>query len=210
MNRSQAEICLLSGAELCFSQIELGLDLLAIGEMGIGNTTSSAAIAAAVTGVPPENIAGKGTGIDQLGMQRKLDAINRALTLNQVNSADGLDVLTKLGGFEIGGMAGAILAAASSRRAVVIDGFISTAAAMIACLLAPNVRHYLIAGHLSREGGHALMLEWLGIKPLLNLELCLGEGTGAVLAFPIIESACSLLNEMATFDQAGVSQKGES
>lgn len=182
------------------------MDILATGEMGIGNTTPSTAIASAVTGLPPEQLAGRGTGVNDQGMQRKLEAIRRALHLHHVDQKDGLDILSKLGGFEIGGLAGAILAAAANRRPVVIDGFISTAAAMIACLLAPDVRHYLISGHLSHEGGHSKMLDWLGIKPLLALDLCLGEGSGAVLAFPIIKSACSILSEMATFSQANVSK----
>jgi nicotinate-nucleotide--dimethylbenzimidazole phosphoribosyltransferase len=207
MSLSQAAACLDAGAKICQAQIELGMDILATGEMGIGNTTPSAAIASAITGLPPEQIAGRGTGINQQEMECKIETIYRALQLHHIDPTDGLDVLSKLGGFEIGGLAGAILAAAANRRPVVLDGFISTAAAMIACLLAPDIRQYLIPGHLSLEGGHSKMLEWLGLKPLLNLDLCLGEGSGAVLAFPIIEAACNLLSEMATFKQANVSEK---
>ena len=206
MSRSQAEASLNAGARTCLMELDRGMDILATGEMGIGNTTPSAAIASAVTGLPPEQLAGRGTGVNDQGMQRKLEAIHQALHIHHVDPNDGLDVLSKLGGFEIGGLAGAIIVAAANQRPVVIDGFISTAAAMIACLLAPDVRHYLISGHLSLEGGHSKMLDWFGIKPLLALDLCLGEGSGAVLAFPIIEAACSILSEMATFSQANVSE----
>lgn len=209
MTRSQAEECLNSGASICLAQIEQGMDILATGEMGIGNTTASAAIASAITGLPAEEIVGRGTGVDNDGMQRKLHAIQRALQIHQVNPHDGLDVLSRLGGYEICGLAGAILAAAACQKPVVLDGFISTAAAMAACLLEPLVKQYLFAGHLSLEGGHPKMLKWLGLEPLLNLDLCLGEGSGAVLAFPLIESAANLLSEMATFTQANISKTGE-
>jgi nicotinate-nucleotide--dimethylbenzimidazole phosphoribosyltransferase len=175
--------------------------------MGIGNTTPSAAIAAAVTGQVVEEVAGRGTGVDESGLRRKIEAIRRALEINWPDPRDGLDLLSKLGGFEIGGLAGAILAAAANWRPVVIDGFISTAAAIIAVCLAPTAREYLIAAHTSLERGHHLMMDWLGVRPLLNLQMHLGEGTGAALAMSLIEAACKTLSEMATFSEAGVSEK---
>jgi nicotinate-nucleotide--dimethylbenzimidazole phosphoribosyltransferase len=207
MSREQALASLQAGAEICLAQIEKGLDLLATGDMGIGNTTPSAAIAAALTGLPVEEIAGRGTGVDKAGLQRKIAVIRRALQVNQPDPQDGLDVLTKVGGFEIGGLAGAILTAVANRRPVVIDGFISTAAAMIAVSLAPEARHYLIAAHTSMERGHHLMMDWLKVRPLLDLQMRLGEGTGAALAMSLVEASCKILGEMATFSEAGVSEK---
>lgn len=205
MSVRQALQALLAGAAIVVEQARLGLDVLATGDMGIGNTTPSAAIAAAVLGKDPDEIAGRGTGVDEAGLQRKVGAIRRALQVNQPDPNDGLDLLAKVGGFEIGGLAGAILAAAAERKAVIVDGFISTAAAMIAALLAPEVRGYLIAAHSSRELGHHLMMDWLGLEPLLDLRMRLGEGTGAALAMSLVEAACRVLSEMATFDEAGVS-----
>jgi len=207
ITREQAVHTLLAGAEIAQQEIERGLDILATGDMGIANTTPSAAIAAVFTGNPIGEIAGRGTGVDDAGLNRKIDAIQRALQVNQPNPDDGLDVLAKVGGFEIGGLAGAILAAAANQRPVVIDGFISTAAAMIAASLAPRVKQYLIASHVSSEAGHHLMLDWLQARPLLDLDMRLGEGTGAILATSLVEAACRILSEMATFDQAGVSLK---
>ena len=207
MSADQAAQALLAGAEIVTEQCRLGLDVLATGDMGIGNTTPSAAIAAAVMGIDPEEIAGRGTGVNDEGLRRKIAAIRRALEVNQPDPDDGLDLLAKVGGYEIGGIAGAILAAAAERKAVVVDGFISTAATMIAVLLAPNVRGYLIAAHSSQERGHHLMMDWLGLEPLLDLRMRLGEGTGAALAMSLLEAACRVLSEMATFDEAGVSSR---
>jgi nicotinate-nucleotide--dimethylbenzimidazole phosphoribosyltransferase len=155
----------------------------------------------------PESIVGRGTGVDDAGLKRKIDVIRHALDLNKPNVNDALDVLAKVGGFEIGGLAGVMLAAAANRKPVVIDGFISTAAAMIATSLAPVARSYMIAAHVSQERGHKLMLEWLGLKPLLDLNMRLGEGTGAALAFHLIDASTRILREMATFREAGVSDK---
>lgn len=207
MSRAQAEQAILAGASVVEAEMEKGLDLLATGDMGIGNTTPSAAIAAALSGQSVEMIVGRGTGVDDDGLQRKITAVQKALHVNQPNPEDGLDVLAKVGGFEIGGLAGAILAAAAAGVPVVVDGFISTAAAMIAVRIAPRVGDYLIAGHCSQERGHGLMLEWLGLEPLLDLNLRLGEGTGAVLAMSLVEAGCKSLAEMATFGEAGVSEK---
>jgi nicotinate-nucleotide--dimethylbenzimidazole phosphoribosyltransferase len=207
MSREQAIQALESGIEVVEMQIAQGMDLLATGDMGIGNTTPSAAIAAALSGASAADIAGRGTGVDDAGLQRKIAVIERALAINRPDPKDGIDVLAKVGGFEIGGLAGAILAAAAHRRPVVVDGFISTAAAMIAVSLAPQTRHYLIAAHTSMERGHHKMMEWLGVSPLLDLKMRLGEGTGAALAMSLVEAACKTLAEMATFGEAGVSEK---
>jgi nicotinate-nucleotide--dimethylbenzimidazole phosphoribosyltransferase len=207
MSREQALQSVLGGAQVVVDELARGLDILAVGEMGIGNTTPAAAIATAFTGRPALEIVGRGTGVDDAGLARKLDAVQRALSVNRPNPADALDVLSKVGGFEIGGMAGAMLVAAAHRRPVMVDGFISTAAAMIAVGIAPTARDYLIASHCSQERGHRIMLDWLGLEPLLDLDLRLGEGTGAALGLSLAEASCQILREMATFDQAGVSER---
>jgi nicotinate-nucleotide--dimethylbenzimidazole phosphoribosyltransferase len=205
MSRQQALQALTAGAEVVEAELERGLDILVLGEMGIGNTTPSTAIAAALTGLAPSEIAGRGTGVDDEGLARKIEAIERGLAVNQPDPDDAVDVLAKVGGFEIGGMAGAMVAAAAHGRPVLVDGFISTAAAMLAVGLAPAIRPYLIAGHLSDECGHRAMLDWLELEPLLDLNLRLGEGTGAALSLSLAEAACKILSEMATFAEAGVS-----
>jgi nicotinate-nucleotide--dimethylbenzimidazole phosphoribosyltransferase len=207
MSREQATQALLAGAEVVEAELSQGLDILGTGDMGIGNTTPSAAIAAAITGRSPAEIVGRGTGVDDAGLTRKIAAVQRALMTNRPDPADPLDVLAKVGGFEIGGLAGAMLAAAAHRRPVVVDGFISTAAAMIAVGLAPEVRSYLIPAHRSQELGHHIMLAWLGLRPLLDLDLRLGEGTGAAIGISLAEAACKILSEMATFAEAGVADK---
>jgi len=207
MTREQAIESIQSGIEICETEIARGVGILATGDMGIGNTTPSAAIACSLMGQAPENVVGRGTGVDDAGLKRKIAVITCALDVNKPNANDALDVLAKVGGFEIGGLVGVILAAAANRKPVVIDGFISTAAAMIAVSLAPAARGYMIAAHVSQERGHKLMLEWLGLKPLLDLNLRLGEGTGAALAFHLIEASARILREMATFREAGVSDK---
>jgi nicotinate-nucleotide--dimethylbenzimidazole phosphoribosyltransferase len=205
MSREQALQALTAGAEVVEAELERGLDILVLGEMGIGNTTPSTAIAAALTGLVPSEIAGRGAGIDDEGLARKVKAIERGLAVNQPDPDDAVDVLAKVGGFEIGGMAGAMVAAAAHGRPVLVDGFISTAAAMLAVRMAPAIRPYLIAGHLSDECGHRAMLDWLELEPLLDLSLRLGEGTGAALSLSLAEAACKILGEMATFAEAGVS-----
>ena len=207
MSREKALLSVLTGAALVEDEIRAGADLIATGDMGIGNTTAAAAVAAALTGRSAEELAGRGTGIDDDGLGRKVSAIRRGLDVNRPDARDGLDVLSKVGGFEIGGLAGVILGAAAHRRPVVIDGYISTAAAMIAVSLTPAARDYLIAAHVSAERGHRTMLEWLHLEPLLNLNMRLGEGTGAALAMMLVEAACRVLAEMATFDEAGVTKK---
>jgi nicotinate-nucleotide--dimethylbenzimidazole phosphoribosyltransferase len=207
MRREEAEQAILNGVSVVEAEIAKGMDVLATGDMGIGNTTPSAAIAAVLTGKPVAEMVGRGTGVDDEGLKRKVTAIETAIKVNRPDPSDGLDVLAKVGGFEIGGLAGAILAAAAKRRPVVVDGFISTAAAMIAVSLRPQVKDYLIAGHCSEERGHRLMLQWLRKEPLVDLNFRLGEGTGAVTAISLVEAACKILAEMATFSEAGVSEK---
>jgi len=207
MTRAEAEQAVQSGIEIVEGIISIGAHIIGTGDMGIGNTTPSAAIACALMGESPEKIAGRGTGVDDEGLKRKISAIQRALDVNQPNPKDGLDVLSKVGGFEIGGLAGVMIGAAANHVPVMVDGFISTAAAMIAVTLAPQCKDYLIAAHRSKEYGHSAMLEWLGLKPLFDLDLRLGEGTGAALGISMAEAACKVLAEMATFGEAGVSDK---
>jgi nicotinate-nucleotide--dimethylbenzimidazole phosphoribosyltransferase len=185
-----------------------GIELLGIGEMGIGNTTAASAIAATLTGLTPEAVTGYGTGVDEDGLQRKIAAVKRALEINRPDRADALDILAKVGGAEIGVMAGVALGAAAERIPVVADGFISTSAAAIGCVFCPNLRDYLFIGHRSPERGHDSLIEFIRQRPLLDLQMRLGEGTGAALAMSIIEAAARLLSEMATFAEAGVSDRG--
>ncbi len=207
MTRAQAEAALQVGLDTVSAEIDQGLDLVATGDMGIGNTTPSAAIVAAITGAPVAQVTGRGTGVDDAGLARKVAAIEQALSVNQPDPADALDVLTKVGGLEIAGLAGVMLGAAARRVPVVVDGFISGAAALIAAGLAPAVTGCLIPAHRSVEIGHRVLLAHLGLEPLFDLDLRLGEGTGAVLAFHLIEAAARLHAEMATFAEAGVSDK---
>lgn len=208
MTREQARAAVEGGIETAIEAINKGKQLLATGDLGIGNTTPSSAILAAFTGFPVDLIIGKGTGIKHDAMQRKIRVVEQALSINKPDPRDGLDVLAKVGGFEIGGIAGVILGAAASRVPVVIDGFISCAGAMIARSLAPQSVDYMIASHLSEEPGHKIMLTWLGLKPMLHMNMRLGEGTGAALAFNLIDAALGIVREMASFDSAGVSDDG--
>jgi nicotinate-nucleotide--dimethylbenzimidazole phosphoribosyltransferase len=204
MSRDQALQSILNGAQLVSQEADKGLDILGTGEMGIGNTTAAAAVAAALMRCDPAALVGRGTGLDDAGLRHKIKVVQRALQVNQPDASDGLDILTKVGGFEIGGLVGAILATTAKRRPLMVDGYIATAAAMIAVTLAPAVRPYLLAAHRSAEGRHDALLSWLGLEPLLALDLRLGEGTGAVLGMQVAEAACRILDEMATFDEAGV------
>lgn len=208
MTREQAQACLDAGAAVVTELAESGLDLLALGEMGIGNTTASAALASALLGLPAELVTGRGTGVDLPQWQHKVAVIEAALKLNRPDPQDALDCLSKVGGFEIGVLAGAMLEAASRRIPVVLDGFITGAAALVAARLDPSVKGSLFASHQSLEIGHRHMLEHLGLRPYLNLDLRLGEGSGAALFLPLIDSACAILRDMATFESAGVSDKG--
>jgi nicotinate-nucleotide--dimethylbenzimidazole phosphoribosyltransferase len=205
MTREQAIWSIEAGATLAEEALAAGADLLATGEMGIGNTTSASAIAAAITGGAPERVTGRGTGVDDATLARKVAVVGRALAVNRPDGRDGLDVLAKVGGFEIGGLVGVILAGAARRVPVVLDGFIAGAAALIAVALAPDSRHALFASHRSAEPGHGLILDHLGLEPYLDLSLRLGEGTGAALFIHLARAAALLWSEMATFKSAGVS-----
>lgn len=207
MTRDEAEKAIAVGMDVLARVAEKGLDLVATGDMGIGNTTPSSAIVAVMTGLPVDKVTGRGTGLDNAGLAHKVKIIEQAIALNKPDPKDALDVLCKVGGLEIAGLAGVMIAAASRRIPVVVDGFISTAAAMIAVGLVPDVRNYLFSAHNSVEIGHRVMLKYLGLNPLFDLNLRLGEGTGAVLAFHLIEAASRILREMATFAEAGVSDK---
>jgi len=207
MSREEAIRCIEAGIELVEAEVPKGMDILGTGDMGIGNTTSSSAITAAITGADVVRVTGRGTGLDDDAWQRKSKIIQKALDTNRPDPTDAIDVLSKVGGFEIGGIAGVILAGARCRVPVVIDGFISGAAALIAATLSPEVKPYLVASHQSAEQGHRVLLEYLGLKPLLNLDLRLGEGTGAALGIFLVEASLKILDEMATFSEAGVSEK---
>jgi nicotinate-nucleotide--dimethylbenzimidazole phosphoribosyltransferase len=183
-----------------------GYDLLGTGDMGIGNTTSSAAICAIFTGLPVEEVVGRGTGVDDDRLRHKTNVILDALARHKPDASNSLDVLAKVGGFEIGAIAGLILGAASRQIPVVVDGFISGAGAMIATRLEPACRDYLFFSHVSRERGHRRMLEFFDAHPILDLDMCLGEGTGAAIAMDVITAAVRVYNEMATFDSASVSR----
>jgi nicotinate-nucleotide--dimethylbenzimidazole phosphoribosyltransferase len=175
--------------------------------MGIGNSTAAAALSSAMTAIAPARIVGRGTGLDDVGVIRKIEVVERALHRHRDHLGDGLNALAAVGGLEIAAMTGACLGGAASRVAVIVDGFIATAAAAVATRMSPRVREYLIFAHRSAEGGHAAVLEALGVRPLLSLDMRLGEGTGSVLAMNLLESALTLFHEMATFAAAGVSSK---
>ena len=206
MSAPQARQALETGIEVVAGEVEKGLDIVGTGDMGIGNTTASSAIFAALSGMQPAEVTGRGTGLSDEQLSHKVDVIRRALAVNTPDPSDPLDVLAKVGGFEIGGLAGVILGAAAHRVPVVIDGFISGAAALVATALVPQVKEYLIAAHVSAEAGHAAMLKYLGLKPVLSLDMRLGEGTGAALGLFVAGAAARILNEMATFAEAGVSE----
>lgn len=209
MTRAQAIKSIENGIGLVEAEIEGGADIIGTGDMGIGNTTPSSAIVAAITQTPVEKATGKGTGINDKIFENKIEVIERALSLNKPNTNDALDVLAKVGGFEIGGLTGVFLGAAANKKPVVIDGFISGAAALLAFKLKPEVRDYMIAAHQSVEAGHRIILEEIGLSPLLDLNMRLGEGTGAALGISVIEASVRILNEMATFEEASVSKTVE-
>ena len=207
MTRDQAEACVSAGVELALEAAEIGADIIGTGDMGIGNTTASSAVAAALTGRPPSETTGRGTGRNDRELAHKIAVVERALEVNRPDPGDGLDVLAKVGGFEIGVLAGVVLGGSLTQRVVVLDGFISGAACLVAHSLCTNVRDYVVAAHLSAETGHRIVLSHMGLRPLLDLGMRLGEGTGAVLAMGIVEAAAACLAEMATFEEAGVSNR---
>ncbi|MEX2237727.1 MAG: nicotinate-nucleotide--dimethylbenzimidazole phosphoribosyltransferase [Dehalococcoidia bacterium] len=205
MTEDEAVAAIKSGYELASTEIDAGATLLGLGEMGIGNSTPAAAITAALLRLSPESVTGRGTGVDDDGLKHKISVVAQALEVNQPDPLDPLGVLSRVGGFEIAGLVGVVLAGATARVPVVVDGFISATAALVACRLFPAAGGFLIAGHLSVEPGHRLILEELGLEALLDLAMRLGEGTGAALAMHLVDAALALINEMATFESAGIS-----
>jgi nicotinate-nucleotide--dimethylbenzimidazole phosphoribosyltransferase len=209
MTGDEAELAIGAGIEAVETAIATSsAKAIGLGEMGIGNTTSAAAIVAAITGADAASVVGRGAGLDDEGVAHKIEVVRRAIEHHRPDSSDPLDVLRKVGGYEIGAIAGAVLAAAACRRAVVLDGLISTAGALLAWRMAPGVRNYLFFGHRSVEIGHGAALDVLGGRPLLDLGLRLGEGTGAALAMHLLDAACRFMGEMASFESAGVADRG--
>ena len=208
MTAAEAVQALETGIALAAGLADDGIDLVGLGEMGIGNTTAASALTAALLGLPAAEVTGRGTGIDDETWRRKVEAVHRALEVNRPDAGDPLAVLAALGGFEIAGLAGVALGAAARRLPVLVDGFIAGVAALVAARLAPPVAAHVVAAHRSVEIGHRVVLAALGARPLLDLDLRLGEGTGAALAVPLVQAAVRLLHEMATFAAAGVSDSG--
>ena len=209
MGQQEALQAIIAGINILEAEFAQGLDLIATGEMGIGNTTAASAIVATLTKHLVADVTGRGTGIDEQGWQHKVATIQQAISLHQPNPADPIDVLAKVGGYEIAGLVGVMLGAVAHRLPVLVDGFISGAAALLATELCPALRSYLIAAHQSVEIGHKVLLEHMELAPLLNLNLRLGEGTGAAIAMHLVDDATAILDEMATFAEAGVSTKEE-
>jgi nicotinate-nucleotide--dimethylbenzimidazole phosphoribosyltransferase len=207
MTREESLKCIEVGVDLAVEFAEKGYQLFGTGEMGIGNTTPSSAIAAVLTGKPVSEVTGRGTGINDDALRNKIAVIEDAIAINKPDPSDPIDVLSKVGGAEIGGIAGLIIGAAAKRIPVVIDGFISTAGALIAYCLEPKTKDYMFSAHNSVERGHKSMLEKIGLQPILDLDLRLGEGTGAALAMFMIEAGLRIYREMATFSEAGVSNE---
>jgi nicotinate-nucleotide--dimethylbenzimidazole phosphoribosyltransferase len=205
MTRDEAEKSVEAGIEIVDELLASGpVHLLGTGDMGIGNTSPSTAIAAVYTGKPVAEVAGRGTGVDDTGLERKIAAIEKGISVNRPDPGDPIGVLAKVGGFEIGGLAGLVIGAAAHRIPVVCDGLISTAGALIGCKIAPAARDYLFASHRSVESGHSAMLEHLGLQPLLDLDFRLGEGTGAALAMELIDAATRILPEIRTFEEVQI------
>ncbi len=209
MTREEAIKSIEAGIEIFEEEYKKGIDILGLGDMGIGNTTPSSAITTVITGLPAEEVTGRGTGINDGIFENKIKVIKRAIKLNRPNPKDPIDVLAKVGGFEIGGLAGSFLAAAAHKVPVVTDGFIVTTGALIAFELEPRVKDYIFASHSSVEVGHRAILEKMGLRPLLDLDMRLGEGTGACLGISLIEAGVKILTEMATFESAEVSKSLE-
>jgi nicotinate-nucleotide--dimethylbenzimidazole phosphoribosyltransferase len=208
MTRDQAIAALAAGAARVRHHAELGTNVIGFGEMGIANTSSAACLMSRLCNVPIDECVGRGTGLDNAGLAKKRNVLAAALA-RHVNVREPLDVLATFGGFEIAMMAGAYLEAARSRMAILVDGFIATAALLVADALAPNVRDYCVFAHASNEAGHRRMLDHFGARELLSLDLRLGEGTGAALAVPLLRAACAFLNEMASFESAGVANRSD-
>jgi len=208
MTRVQAEEAILQGEALARELARDGVTVIGLGDMGIANTTSASAIVCSLLGRPPTDVCGPGTGLDASGVAHKASIVERMLERSQPDPGDPLGILSAVGGFEIGFLVGVALGAASERAVVLLDGFITGAAALLAARLAPDIAGYLVASHRSPEPGHQLVLDALGLEPLLDLGLRLGEGSGAALALPLLSSARAILVEMATFEHAGVTDTG--
>lgn len=206
MSEEQLSQALEAGAQSASQAKELGIELFIGGEMGIGNTTSASALTAGLTDLPVEQLIGRGTGIDDEGIQRKLKAVQQSLDLHKTSDTTARELLAKLGGFEIAGLVGAYIRCAQLGISVLVDGFISSAAALVATRINPSIRPWLFFSHCSEEAGHKHLLQTLEAEPLLSLGMRLGEASGAAVAAPLLQSACLLHAQMATFDQAGVSQ----
>ncbi len=206
MTLDECNEAMTKGAELALSLASAECNVIGFGEMGIGNTSSAAALMQRLTGLPLEQCVGRGTGVDDLGLLRKRDVIGKALERHD-GIEEPLEVLATFGGFEIAMMAGAMLASAHEKRTLLIDGFIASAAYLAAFRMAPDVRDYAVFTHQSDEQGHRRMLAFLEVDPLLKLDMRLGEGTGAAVAYPLLQSAVAFLNEMASFESAGVSDR---
>ena len=209
MTSEQAVKAVETGIEIVNDETAHGLDIVGTGDMGIGNTTASSAVCVVITGRKPSEVTGRGTGISDEQLKHKTEIVEKALSVNRPDSSQPLDVLAKVGGLEIGGLTGVILGSAAQGIPVVIDGFISGAAALIAVSLAPQVKDYMIASHVSAEAGHRVLLEYLKLDPLLDFGMRLGEGTGAALGIMLCETATRVLSEMATFAEAQVSERSE-
>jgi nicotinate-nucleotide--dimethylbenzimidazole phosphoribosyltransferase len=208
MPRTEALAGILAGAELAEDLIAEGYGIVATGDMGIGNTTAAAALCAALLPAAPEHVCGRGTGVDDEGLGRKIDAVRLALAVNEPAADDPVAVLAAVGGYELAVLAGVCLGAAAANAVVLLDGFVTSAAALVAARLTPAAAERMIASHRSPEPGHALVLADLGLRPLLDLGLRLGEGSGAALALPLVSAALALLADMATFETAGVTDAG--
>jgi nicotinate-nucleotide--dimethylbenzimidazole phosphoribosyltransferase len=210
MSGEEAAASLRAGMQVFTDEYAKGrIDIAGLGEMGIANTTAASAITSCITGAKAEEVTGRGTGISDEKLKMKVEIIERAIKINKPDPKDPFDVLKKLGGFEIGALAGVVLAAAAKRVPVVVDGFITASAALIATQISPRAAYYLFASHNSVEKGHAVALRWMGLEPILDLKMRLGEGTGACIGISLIEAGVKILNEMATFEGAGVSRESK-
>jgi nicotinate-nucleotide--dimethylbenzimidazole phosphoribosyltransferase len=206
MSRSEAETLIVRGITYVDELRDEGFDAFALGDMGIGNTTAAAAITSVLTAAPARVTVGRGTGVDDAAFAAKVAAVERAIEINRPDASDAIDVLAKVGGFELAFLAGVAIGAASTGAPVVLDGYPTTASALVAASLAPASLDYMLASHMSAEPGHRIALEHLGLRPLLELDMRLGEGSGAALALTLLDAACRIPREMATFDSAGVSR----
>lgn len=206
MTRAQAEEAVLFGMGTARKLGEEGVQILATGEMGIGNTTTSAAVASVLLGRPPAELTGRGAGLDNAGLERKIRAIQSAIALHRPDPADPLDVLAKVGGFDLAGLCGVFLGGALCGIPVLADGFISVTAALCAVRLCPKVQGYVLASHVSKEPAAKLLLDALRLRPLITAEMCLGEGTGAVAALPLLDMALAVYNDMPTFQEIQIAE----